>query len=76
MENDIKLGSVVILKKGHPCGTNLWEIVRFGVDCKIKCLGCGRIILIDRVELRKAIKKVVEEVAHEGTVGEDHQVPR
>lgn len=76
MENDIKLGSVVVLKKGHPCGANRWEIVRFGVDCKIKCLGCGRIVLIDRMELRKAIKKVLEEEIHEGTNGEDHPLPR
>lgn len=67
MENDLKLGSVLVLKKGHPCGANQWEIVRFGVDCKIKCLGCGRIVLIDRMELRKAIKKVLEEKSHEGT---------
>ncbi|MFH0992790.1 MAG: DUF951 domain-containing protein [bacterium] len=57
---DIRLGSVLMLKKGHPCGTNRWEIVRFGTDCKIKCLGCGRIVLIDRVDLKKAIKKILE----------------
>jgi len=53
----ISLGDVYELKKQHPCGTNKWEVVRSGVDCKIKCLGCGRIILIDRVELKKSIKK-------------------
>lgn len=76
MENEIKLGSIVILKKGHPCGANRWEIVRFGVDCKIKCLGCGRIVLIDRMELRKAIKKVLEEEVHDETNGENHPLPR
>ncbi|MCK7489954.1 MAG: DUF951 domain-containing protein [Anaerotruncus sp.] len=40
MENDLKLGSVVVLKKGRPCeGQFKWEIVRFGVDRKIKCFG-------------------------------------
>ncbi len=58
---EIRLGSVLMLKKGHPCGANRWEIVRFGTDCKIKCLGCGRIVLIDRVDLKKAIKKILEE---------------
>lgn len=61
MDVTLHLGSKMVLKKGHPCGANLWEIVRFGVDCKIKCLGCGRIVLIDRVELKKAVKKVLEE---------------
>ena len=32
-----KLGSIVIMKKEHPCGTNLWEIVRLGVDI-VLCL--------------------------------------
>ncbi|MFA5381056.1 MAG: DUF951 domain-containing protein [Candidatus Izemoplasmatales bacterium] len=68
MTNEIKQGSVVVLKKGHPCGTNKWEIIRFGVDCKIKCLGCGRIVLIERMELRKAIKKILEEETYEGFV--------
>ncbi|OQX93644.1 MAG: DUF951 domain-containing protein [Tenericutes bacterium 4572_104] len=57
---DIKKGSILILKKAHPCGTNLWEIISFGVICKIKCLGCGRVVIIDRVDLKKRIKKVVE----------------
>lgn len=58
---DIKKGSKLILKKGHPCGTNNWEVTSFGVICKIKCLGCGRIVIIDRTELKKRIKKVVDE---------------
>ncbi|NLZ62077.1 MAG: DUF951 domain-containing protein [Acholeplasmataceae bacterium] len=60
MGQDIRLGDVVILKKGHPCGENKWQIIRFGADCKIKCLGCGRIVLIDRPTLKKKIKKVIE----------------
>lgn len=58
--DEIQKGSILILKKGHPCGANRWEITNFGVICKIKCLGCGRIVVIDRVELKKRIKKVVE----------------
>jgi len=57
---ELRLGTVVVLKKGHPCGENKWEIVRYGVDCKIRCLGCGRIVLIERIDLKKAVKKIVE----------------
>lgn len=60
LDFDIKQGSVLILKKGHPCGKNLWEITSFGVICKIKCLGCDRVVIIDRTDLKKRIKKVVE----------------
>ena len=61
MQNNYKLGSKVIMKKDHPCKTNLFEIVRVGVDIKIKCMNCGRTIMLPRVEFNKKIKKVVEE---------------
>jgi len=60
MNEDIKEGSVLVLKKGHPCGENKWEIISFGTICKIKCLGCERVVIIDRVDLKKKIKKVLK----------------
>lgn len=57
--NEIKLGSILELKKGHPCGANRWEIVRFGAVCKLKCLGCEREVLMNRMDLKKRIKKVL-----------------
>ena len=59
MNNKYQLGSVVVMKKGHPCGSNNWEIVRVGADIKIKCLNCGRIVMLPRVEFDRKIKKVV-----------------
>ncbi len=56
-----KLGSIVIMKKPHPCGTNLWEITRMGVDIKLKCINCGRTIMIDKLEFDRKLKKVVED---------------
>ena len=41
MKNNYKLGSKVIMKKDHPCGSNMWTITRVGVDIKIKCDKCG-----------------------------------
>ena len=48
------------MKKPHPCGTNIWEITRVGVDIKIKCIKCGRSIMMDRIEFEKKLKKVEE----------------
>ena len=59
MKHDYKLGSIVIMKKQHPCGTNKWEIIRIGTDIKIKCLNCGRTIMLPRVDFNKKLKKVV-----------------
>lgn len=61
MKNNYEVGSKVIMKKSHPCGTNLWLITRIGVDIKLKCINCGRTIMIPRVEFNKKMKKVVEE---------------
>ena len=48
------------MKKAHPCNSNLWQITRTGVDVKIKCLNCGRSIMMDRIEFNKKLKKVEE----------------
>ena len=56
---EYKLGSIVIMKKTHPCGTNEWEIIRIGADIKIKCINCGRSIMMPRIEFNKKLKKVV-----------------
>ena len=57
MENkEYNLHDKVIMKKEHPCKTNLWEIVRLGIDIKIKCINCGRTVMIPRIELKKIVK--------------------
>ncbi len=61
MNNGYKLGSKVVMKKPHPCGVNEWEITRVGADIKIKCLGCGRSIMLPRIEFNKKLKKIIEE---------------
>jgi hypothetical protein len=50
-----------MMKKPHPCKSNTFQITRIGVDIKIKCLNCGRSIMLDRVDFDKKIKKVMEE---------------
>ena len=54
-------GDQVTLKKGHPCGENRWEIMRTGVDIKLKCLGCERQIWLTRMEFEKRVRKILVE---------------
>ena len=64
MENkdlNYKLGSKVMMKKSHPCGSNEWEITRVGADIKIKCLNCKHTVLIPRIEFNKKLKKIISE---------------
>ena len=61
MENkEFLLGNIVEMKKGHPCGANEWEIVRLGADVKIKCVNCGRVVMISRIDFNKKIKKILK----------------
>ena len=56
-----ELGTKVVMKKQHPCGSNEWEITRLGADIKIKCLNCNRTILIPRIEFNKKVKKIISQ---------------
>ena len=45
-----KLHDIVMMKKPHPCGVNEMEIIRMGMDIRIKCTGCKHSILMPRSE--------------------------
>ncbi len=56
-----KLNDRVVMKKPHACQTNEWVITRMGVDIKLKCVHCGREIMMDRLEFERKLKKVLGE---------------
>lgn len=59
-KKEYDIGSIVVMKKGHPCGENLWEVIRLGADIKIKCCKCGRMVMIPRIDFNKKIIKVMK----------------
>ena len=59
MKIDYKVGDKVRTKKQHPCGSKEWEIMRTGVDFKLKCVGCSHVIVVPR---EKAIKMIVAKI--------------
>lgn len=54
------LGDIVKMKKQHPCGSYTWEVVRMGMDIKIKCTGCGRLVMLPRSEFEKKMVRIIE----------------
>ena len=58
---EIRLGDVVMTRKQHPCGSSEWTVIRTGADIKIKCNGCGRIVMMDRETFVKRRKKTLEQ---------------
>ncbi|MBR5229117.1 MAG: DUF951 domain-containing protein [Firmicutes bacterium] len=57
MPMKIDIGDIVELKKKHPCGGKQFEVIRTGMDFRIKCLTCGSQMRIDRPKLEKSIVK-------------------
>lgn len=60
MIDKFELGDIVQMKKGHPCGSDTWEVIRLGADIKIKCIGCNRLVMLPRSKFVKDAKKVVK----------------
>ena len=56
---EVTPGDILRLKKKHPCGSDEWLVVDTGVDFRIKCLGCDRLLIIERLKLERKIKSLV-----------------
>ena len=57
---DIPVGSIIKMKKQHPCGSFEWEVLRIGADFRLKCVGCGHQIMIARKKKKKNVKEIRE----------------
>ena len=57
---DISKGDTLLMKKKHPCGSFEMEVLRSGMDFKLRCRGCGREFLIPRSKAEKNVKKVIK----------------
>lgn len=56
----IKVGDIIKFKKPHPCGGYLWKVERIGIDYKLECTTCKRVIMIARIDALKRIKEKME----------------
>lgn len=61
------LGDIVRMKKQHPCGSYSWEVTRMGADIKIRCQGCGRLVMMPRSEFERRMIKVEKPAAGDNT---------
>ena len=59
------VGDIVRMKKKHPCGSDAWEITRIGMDFGLKCVGCGRWVMIPRVKFEKAVREIIQQKSAE-----------
>ncbi len=53
------VGDIVKTRKPHPCGGDEWEIMRTGIDFRIRCNKCGRVLMLPRPKFEKSVKKII-----------------
>lgn len=53
----VELGDILKFKKKHPCGGSTWKVLRTGIDYKLECTTCKRIVMMSRVD---ALKRTVQ----------------
>ncbi len=55
----LSVGDIVQMKKKHPCGSDRWTVTRVGADVKIRCSGCEHVVMMDRPDFEKRLKKIL-----------------
>ena len=58
---DIQVNDILTMKKQHPCGSKQWQVLRIGMDFRLKCLGCGNEVMLPRSKVEKNIRTVERE---------------
>jgi hypothetical protein len=58
---DVRVNDILEMKKKHPCGNNKFQVLRIGMDFRIKCTSCQREVMLPRAACEKNIKKIIRE---------------
>ena len=56
---EIYVGDSLKLKKQHPCGSDIWKVLRVGMDFRLQCEGCGHQIMIPRKQVEKSVRQIM-----------------
>ena len=56
---EVFVGDILLMKKQHPCKSNEFEVLRSGADFRLRCKGCGHVMMIPRVKIEKNIKQII-----------------
>ena len=56
----VEIGDTLKFKKNHPCGGYTWKVLRIGIDFKLECTTCKRVIMIPRLDATKKAKEIIK----------------
>lgn len=59
MDEEIRIGDRVQMRKKHPCGSDEWIVYRVGADVGIRCTGCDRRVMLARSVFHKRLKRML-----------------
>ena len=55
---DVRVGDILEMKKPHPCGIKRFEVLRIGMDFRLRCIGCDHEMLLPRLRVEKNIRRI------------------
>ncbi len=55
---DVHVGDIIEMKKNHPCGNKRFEVLRIGMDFRLRCLGCDHEMMLPRLKVEKNIRRI------------------
>lgn len=58
---NLLVGDILKMKKPHPCGSKDWELLRVGMDFRMKCCGCGHMVMLARAQAEKNVRGVIRD---------------
>jgi hypothetical protein len=59
-QKDYQIGDIVYMKKPHPCGCHEWEVLRIGMDFRIRCMKCAHRVMLPRARFQKNVKRIIK----------------
>lgn len=64
---DIQIGDILEMKKQHPCGNKEFQVLRIGMDFKLKCTKCNREVMLPRTKAEKSTKNIIRNTNNDET---------
>ena len=58
---EVLVGDLLEMRKPHPCGCKVWEVLRVGMDFRMRCTGCSRELMLPRARVLKSVKKIIRD---------------
>ena len=55
----------ILVEPKHACGINEWEILRVGMDFRLKCVGCGRQVMVPRKMVEKNFRGFIKKACQD-----------